>query len=62
MGFFGFMRAGEFTITHTNGFDPASSLCMGDIAVDYGILVVSKLLTEVLGHNFLGAIIFWAMA
>ena len=34
MGFFGFMRAGEFTITHTNGFDPASSLCVGDIAVD----------------------------
>ena len=34
MGFFGFMRAGEFTITHTNGFDPAASLGVGDIAVD----------------------------
>ena len=34
MGFFGFMRAGEFTVTHVSEFDPAASLCLGDIAVD----------------------------
>ena len=34
MGFFGFMRAGEFSVTHVSEFDPASSLCLGDIAVD----------------------------
>ena len=35
MGFFGFMRAGEFSVTHVSEFDPASSLCLGDIAVDH---------------------------
>lgn len=34
MGFFGFMRAGEFTVTQVSEFDPAASLCLGDIAVD----------------------------
>lgn len=34
LGFFGFMRAGEFTVTQSGEFDPASSLCLGDIAVD----------------------------
>ena len=34
MGFFGFMRAGEFSVTHVSDFDPAASLCLGDIAVD----------------------------
>ena len=35
---------------------------LGWFAPAYGILVVSKLLTEVLGHKLLGAIILWAMA
>ena len=34
MGFFGFMRAGEFTVTHQGVFDPSSSLCLNDIAID----------------------------
>ena len=34
-GLFGFMRAGEFSVTHVSEFDPASSLCLGDIAVDH---------------------------
>ena len=34
MGFFDFMRAGEFCITSTNQFDPSSSLCLEDIAID----------------------------
>ena len=34
MGFFGFMRAGEFSVTHVSEFDPAASLCLGDVAVD----------------------------
>ena len=34
MGFFGFMRAGEFTVTSTQDFHPASSLTLQDIAVD----------------------------
>ena len=34
MGFFGFMRAGEFTVARTSDFDPESSLCLCDIAVD----------------------------
>ena len=34
MGFFGFMRAGEFAAAQVSEFDPAVSLCPGDIAVD----------------------------
>ena len=34
MGFFGFMRAGEFAVAQVSEFDPAVSLCPGDIAVD----------------------------
>ena len=35
MGFFGFMRAGELAVTHVSDFYPATSLCLGDIAVDH---------------------------
>ena len=31
MGFFGLMRAGDFSVTHVSEFDP---LCLGDVAVD----------------------------
>ena len=34
LGFFGFMRAGEFTVTSAGDFDPSSSLCASDISVD----------------------------
>jgi len=34
LGFFGFLRAGEFTVPHPSEFDPAASLCLGDIALD----------------------------
>lgn len=34
MGFFGFMRAGEFVLPHRSEFDPAVSLCWEDVAVD----------------------------
>ena len=34
MGFFGFMRAGEFVVTSQKDFDPSVSLCPGDVAVD----------------------------
>ena len=34
LGFFGFMRAGEFSVTQAGDFDPANSLCLGDLAVD----------------------------
>ena len=33
MGFFGFLRAGEFTVRSTEEFDP-SSLMLEDVAVD----------------------------
>ena len=33
-GFFGFMRAGEFAVAQVSEFNPAASLCQGDIAVD----------------------------
>jgi hypothetical protein len=29
------MRAGEFAVTHVSEFYPATSLCLGDIAVDH---------------------------
>ena len=35
MFFFGFMRAGEFAVTHVSEFDPTASLCLGDVAVDH---------------------------
>ena len=34
MGFFGFMRAGEFSVTQVSESDPATSLCLENIAVD----------------------------
>ena len=34
LGFFGFMRAGEFTVSTPADFDTASSLCLQDIAVN----------------------------
>ena len=34
LGFCGFMRAGEFTVTSAGDFDPSSSLCTSDISVD----------------------------
>ena len=34
VGFFGFLRAGEFTVRSREDFDPASSLMLEDIAVD----------------------------
>ena len=34
MGFFGFMRAGEFTLTQAGQFDPETSLCLEDMAID----------------------------
>ena len=34
LGFFGFLRAGEFTITNDNSFDPHVNLSVGDIAID----------------------------
>ena len=34
MGFFGFMRAGEFAVQRQCDFDPSVSLCPGDVAVD----------------------------
>ena len=34
VGFFGFMRAGEFTVKSANDCDPASSLTVQDISVD----------------------------
>ena len=47
----------------TKTWEDRPTLCMVRMAVAiYGILVVSKLLTEVLGHNFMGAIILWVMA
>ena len=34
LGFFGFMRAGEFTATSVGDFDPSTSLCISDMSVD----------------------------
>ena len=34
MGFFGFLRAGEFTVRTAADFDPSSSLMLEDVAVD----------------------------
>ena len=34
VGFFGFLRAGEFTVRSTEEFDPSSSLMLEDVAVD----------------------------
>ena len=34
LGFFGFMRAGEFTAASAKEFDPTTTLCSSDIAVD----------------------------
>ena len=34
MGFFGFMRSGEFTVTSSRDFDPESCLTAQDVAVD----------------------------
>jgi len=34
LGFFGFLRAGEFTIQKAQDFDPSLSLCPHDVSVD----------------------------
>ena len=34
LGFFGFLRAGEFTVPSDQGYDPKAHLSRGDIAVD----------------------------
>ena len=34
LGFFGFLRAGEFTVRSAREFDPAVSLTLDDVAVD----------------------------
>ena len=34
IGFFGFLRAGEFTVPSDSSFDPEAHLCYSDIAVD----------------------------
>ncbi len=34
LGFFGFLRAGECTLTNDRAFDPEAHLCTGDIAVN----------------------------
>ena len=34
LGFFGFIRAGEFTATSVGDFDPSTSLCISDMSVD----------------------------
>ena len=34
LGFFGFLRAGEFTVPTDSSFDPEAHLCYSDIAVD----------------------------
>ena len=35
VGFFGFLRAGEFTLTAGQDFDPSSALTVQDVSVDY---------------------------
>lgn len=34
LGFFGFMRTGEFTVSSADGYDASASLCTRDISVD----------------------------
>ncbi|CAC5398823.1 unnamed protein product [Mytilus coruscus] len=40
VGFYGFMRCGEFTVLKANQFDPSVNLCIGDIVFHKEMIVL----------------------
>ncbi|XP_063425851.1 uncharacterized protein LOC134709631 [Mytilus trossulus] len=40
VGFYGFMRCGEFTVLKANQFDPSVNLCIGDIILHKDIIIL----------------------